>query len=312
MDTLYILLHTDVHRPDDAHYPGVLPCKGRDDGLYPQVDISIWVRSSQEDTSHPVPGHRSGDIPCWLNGSLVQNGPGKFSFGSDVYKHLFDGSALVQKFEVSGGEVTYQCKFVRTEAFKKNSEAGKIVSPEFGTAVKQKGLDKLKLSRNKVMSDNTMISIYPFNGSLYTFYESPFIHRLDYSLTTLAREDLGKLGMLSHASHPHFDREGNMITLGLKLGLFGPKYSVTKFLKSTPGVSLASNSFTLGEVPCSRMFHPGYMHSFSITDNYIILIEQPLSVSVVAMVSAILKGRSMSTALKWNSEKDSLHYILKS
>ena len=27
----------------------------------------------------------------------VQNGPGKFSFGNDVFKHLFDGSALLQK-----------------------------------------------------------------------------------------------------------------------------------------------------------------------------------------------------------------------
>jgi len=295
---------------DDDHYPGILPCKGRDDGLYPRVDISIWLRTCQEDTPNPVVGQRTGHIPEWLSGSLVQNGPGKFSFGADVYKHLFDGSALVQKFEVSGGEVTYQCKFVRTRAFKKNSEAAKIVVPEFGTAVKQKGLRKLKLSRDQVMSDNTMITVYPFNGSLYTFYESPFIHRLDTDLTTVAREDLSKLGMLSHASHPHFDRNGNMITLGLKLGLFGPKYSVSKFLKSDPCLALASKSSTLAEVSCSRMFHPGYMHSFSITESFIVLIEQPLTVSVMAMVSALLRGQSVSTALKWDSTESVIFHLV--
>ena len=273
------------------------------------MDISIWLRSCQEETQHPTIGIRTGDIPDWLSGSLVQNGPGKFSFGSDVYKHLFDGSALIQKFEVSGGEVTYQCKFVRTEAFKKNSEAGKIVVPEFGTAVKSKGLWK-KFSRNQVMSDNTMITVYPFNDSLYTFYESPFVHRLEPDLTTVAREDLGKLGMLSHASHPHFDKQGNMITVGLRLGPFGPKYSVTKFSKSEPSASLSSKGATVAEVRCSRLFHPGYMHSFSITDNFVILIEQPLTVSVTAMVSALLQGHSLSTALKWNSEKGVIFHLM--
>ena len=36
---------------------------------------------------------------------LVQNGPGKFSFGPDVFQHLFDGSALLQKenFNITSG-----------------------------------------------------------------------------------------------------------------------------------------------------------------------------------------------------------------
>ena len=49
---------------------------------------------------------------------MVQNGPGKFYFGSDVFRHLFDGSALVRKFFISEGEVTYKCQFVKTESYK--------------------------------------------------------------------------------------------------------------------------------------------------------------------------------------------------
>ena len=48
----------------------------------------------------------------------MQNGPGKFSFGTDVFKHLFDGSALVRKFKIADGEVSYQCQFVKTESYK--------------------------------------------------------------------------------------------------------------------------------------------------------------------------------------------------
>ena len=274
-----------------------------------QVDLSIWLRSCQEETTIPQSGLRTGNIPAWLSGSLVQNGPGKFSFGSDVFKHLFDGSALIQKFEVSGGEVTYQCKFVKTKAFKKNSAASKIVVPEFGTPVRQKGLLKI-FSKDQVMSDNTMITVYPFNDSLYTFYESPIVHRLDQSLATVAREDLTSLGLVTQACHPHFDKHGNMITVGLKLGLFGPKYSVTKFLRSDPDTALKSKGTTLAEVSCRRIFHPGYMHSFSITKNFIVLIEQPLTVGVKAIISAILQGKSLSTALAWDSERGVIFHLI--
>ena len=47
------------------------------------------------------------------------------------------------------------------------------------------------------MSDNTMITVYPFDGSLYTFYESPYLHKLDRELNTVGVEDLTKLKMTS-------------------------------------------------------------------------------------------------------------------
>lgn len=84
------------------------------------------------------------------------------------------GSALLQRISVAGGEAFYTSRFVRTRSFQQNSRAGRIVAPEFGTAA---GLPGLSLS--SVLSDNTMINVVPFSGSLYTFYESPFLHRVE-------------------------------------------------------------------------------------------------------------------------------------
>ena len=91
----------------------------------------------------------------------------------------------------------------------RNTAAGRIVVPEFGTPVRQKLWSRLRHLRQSVMSDNTMITVqcsdiyqylhnkqylfniftqvYPFNGELYTFYESPYLHRLDRDLSTLGR-----------------------------------------------------------------------------------------------------------------------------
>ncbi len=39
----------------------------------------------------------------------------RFQYGSDVFNHLFDGSAVLQKFTIAAGEVQYLCKFVKTK-----------------------------------------------------------------------------------------------------------------------------------------------------------------------------------------------------
>ena len=74
-----------------------------------------------------------GSIPEWLCGDIVRNGPGKFQIGEGKMNHMFDGMALVQKFSIRNGDVTYQSRFVQSDTYKRNTKAGKIVMPEFGT-----------------------------------------------------------------------------------------------------------------------------------------------------------------------------------
>ena len=62
-------------------FSGVLPCEDRKDGLYPNVDLSIWLRSCFEEVNKPLKGKLTSPIPSWIKGSLLMNGPGKFYFG---------------------------------------------------------------------------------------------------------------------------------------------------------------------------------------------------------------------------------------
>ena len=173
-------------------------------------------------------------------------------------------------------------RFVRSRAFLSNLTAGGIAVPEFGTPVRRSKSAFRGFSRSQVMSDNTMITVYPFDSALYTYYESPFMHKIDpQNLATLGKEDMGRKGLVSQAAHPHWDREGNMFTLGLRLSLTGPRYTITKFKKGEGDRrrSLPQRGVKVGDIPCSNSFFPSYMHSFAITDHWIVVIEQPLVVS---------------------------------
>ena len=75
----------------------------------------------------------------------------------------------------------------RTESFMKNINAGKILTSEFGTNASHQIENQSKyipgfINRmtkirglDHIMSDNAMISVYPFGNEHYCFYESPFI-----------------------------------------------------------------------------------------------------------------------------------------
>ena len=57
-----------------------------------------------------------------------------------------------------------------------------------------------------------------------------------------------------------------------------------------------------GGVPARWPLHPGYMHSFGGTASFWVLVEQPLSVSVPAMVRGQLSGEPVAGSLRWFPE----------
>ncbi len=42
-----------------------------------------------------------GNLPDWLRGTLLRNGPGTFHVGQSRYRHWFDGLAMLHKFSAT-------------------------------------------------------------------------------------------------------------------------------------------------------------------------------------------------------------------
>ncbi|TNN40279.1 Beta,beta-carotene 15,15'-dioxygenase [Liparis tanakae] len=95
---------------------------------------SVFATNGSE-TPEPVSAPVEGCIPPWLQGTLVRNGPGLFSVGGSQYNHWFDGMALIHSFTFANGEVTYRSKFLKSETYKRNLKANRIVVSEFGTMI---------------------------------------------------------------------------------------------------------------------------------------------------------------------------------
>lgn len=282
---------------------------------YPNCDLNIWLRTCHTEIITPLEGISTGAIPTWISGSLYRNGPGKQSYGHQTVNHLFDAAGLLHLFKVRNGRVTYQTRYVNSTSYVQNTAAQKLLVPEFTTPAAPDPCKTIfhRISSlfvlDQVVSDNAMISVYPLGNELYAFAETPFIHRIDpITLETTGRENLhDRMKVINQSSHPHFTQKGEAFQLGQKIGSKGPSYAIIHYPPNADNEKAILNTVErariIATVPCRSIKEPSYMHSFSITSSYFVLIEQPLTVSFKTIFGSLLKGKPIVHALKWRPEK---------
>ncbi len=57
-------------------------------------------------------------------------------------------------------------------------------------------------------------------------------------------------------------------------------------------------------VPCRSLLTPSYFHSFGMTDNYFIFVEQPLKLDILKMATAYMRGVNWASCLKFCPEEN--------
>ncbi|TWW77822.1 Beta,beta-carotene 9',10'-oxygenase [Takifugu flavidus] len=82
--------------------------------------------SSVEETPEPICTDIVGQIPEWIDGNFLRNGPGKFEIGNQKFNHWFDGMALLHQFKIARGQVTYKSRFLSSDSYQANKENNRI------------------------------------------------------------------------------------------------------------------------------------------------------------------------------------------
>ena len=77
-------------------------------------DVGGLFRTMEEHPERVALSNIEGEIPDWLKGSMFRNGPGKYEYGMDHFRHIFDPSAIIQKIEFENGNVHYQVRIFTT------------------------------------------------------------------------------------------------------------------------------------------------------------------------------------------------------
>ncbi|KAK1587814.1 hypothetical protein Q3G72_017073 [Acer saccharum] len=236
-----------------------------------------------------------GEIPSWLvrylciapqNGTYLRNGPGVWHIHDYNFRHLFDGYATLVALQFDNGQLIAAHRQIESEAYKAAKEHNKLCYREFSEVPKADNFfknvsDVISLFTGASLTDNANTGVVRLgDGRVLCLTETQKGSILidPDSLETLGRfEYTDKLGGLIHAAHP-IVTETDFITL--LPDLVRPGYLVVKM---EPGTN---DRKVVGRVDCRGGSTPGWVHSFPVTENYVVVPEMPLRYSTKNLLKA--------------------------
>lgn len=241
-----------------------------------------------------------GTIPKWLSGTLIRNGPAKFEVGKEKFRHWFDGLAMLHKFSFKEGKVSYANKFLQSEAFKSATETNKISYREFATDPCRSIFKRVSSMFSTKFTDNANVNITKIAEHFVAMTETPL--PVEFDLKTLktvgvfAYDDKIESGLTT--AHPHYDFiQNEVINYATKISR-ASNYNVYKIPHGTNHRNL------INSVPVEE---PAYMHSFGMTENYVILVEFPL---VVKPLDLLLSGKPFIENFTWKPERGTRFIVI--
>lgn len=70
------------------------------------------------------------------------------------------------------------------------------------------------------------------------------------------------------------------------------------------------NASVVAKLPARWRMNPSYMHSFATTEKYFIIIEQPLSISMIESIKAKYFKRPLASIFKWFQNECTLFHVI--
>jgi len=250
----------------------------------------------QETTVDQLP--LEGELPAWLTGSLLRTGPAKFEVGAERMRHWFDGLAMLHRFTIDGGNVSYGNRFLEGHSYRAARAQGRIAYGEFATDPCRSLFKRVQSMFAPAFSDNANVNVARLGERFIALTETPL--PVQFDADTLHAADVVPYrapGQLSTA-HPHADRaSGALLNYAAKLG---PRSSY-RFFAVDPN---ASTPRTIASLPVKE---PAYMHSFGLTERFLVLAEFPFVVNPLALAAA---RRPYIENYRWKPERGTRFTLL--
>jgi all-trans-8'-apo-beta-carotenal 15,15'-oxygenase len=228
----------------------------------------------------------SGSIPAELSGTLYRNGPGRLERGGQWVHHPFDGDGMIASLRFEAGSATLTNRFVRTEGWRAEEAAGKVLyRGVFGTRKPGGPLANVFDLRLKNIANTHVVKL---GDKLLALWEASSPHALDPASLETQGIDLldGTLKPReAFSAHPRFDPGHHgaprMVTFGVKAGPTSSIRLMEFAATDEPGGAAAGQ--LLGERRDSfRGF--AFLHDFAITPHWAVFLQNAMAFNPLGFV----------------------------
>ncbi len=237
-----------------------------------------------------------GEVPEFVSGVYYLAGPGRFRRGDFSYRHWLDGDGMVCRLAFDGDRVHFANRFVRSDKWTLEEEAGKALFRGFGSKFPGD-----RLMRGIALESPVNVSAYRFDGKLLVFGEQGLPWALDpVSLETLGKYTFHKAinDISPFSAHPKIDRRsGELFNFGVSFSSARPSFTLYRF--SPDGELLTRRRAPLA--------HPCSVHDFGLSPNYACVYISPYLLDISRLSK---EGATLMESLSWRPELGSRLMIL--
>jgi beta,beta-carotene 9',10'-dioxygenase len=241
-----------------------------------------------------------GSLPSWLNGTLIRVTPALMEIAGKTTRHWFDGLAMLNAFAINGGHVSYASRFLQSESYREARE-GRVSYLGIANDPCRALFRRVTALFEPTFNDNCNVNIVRLGQRHLAMTELPLPVEFD-------PETLDTLGLLKwqdrlrgqlFSAHPHYDhRRDEMISY---LAHVGVRNSYRIY--SVAGRDSARK--LIATLPTSEI---GYIHSFGLTERYVVLAEFPLLLNPKKML--IGRYRPLAHHLQWRPERGTRFFVV--
>ena len=233
-----------------------------------------------------------GRLPGWLSGTLVRVTPAQLDVGGAPLRHWFDGLAMLNAFGVADGNVSYGSRFLDTEA-RRAAREGELGFRGFAQDPCRSLFKRVMSIVEAPRNDNANVNLMRLGDRYLAMTELPMPVEFDpETLATLGVQKYDdRVGGQVTTAHPHHDPDRdealNYVTQ------FGPRSSYRLYAHPA-----RSNGRRL--IAKVGVREPGYMHSFGMSERYLVLAEFPLLVNPLELG---FSGKPFIHNFRWKPER---------
>ena len=271
------------------------------------VNFEEWIADAPEEITKwkPCPISDSGNIPSYVQGTLIRNGGGLWTApnNDDEFSHIFDGFAKIHAYKIHNSQVECQSRFLQGSWYKafleKNTlPAGIGTGPVLDSTNKQPKLGIVRtiqaLINSATIFDNTPVNVWDYQPhikesdnnqkkSISALTDAPPRTIIDFNtMNTISSSTINPIASgargyeLLETAHPIYskanaaaaDGEGvDTYNVAVELGLQGPSVNLIRETSQGERSVVTSVPSTDG-IP--------YLHSFGLSANYAMIVLQPL------------------------------------
>jgi len=226
-----------------------------------------------------------GEIPKHLRGSYYRNGPNPQFEPRDPNHHWFAGDGMIHAFHVEDGKVSYRNRYVHTNKYILEHEAGRSLFGTFGNPMTS---DPSVAGKDSGVGNTNIVW---HAGKLLALEEGHNPFEMD-PVTLESRGYVDYAGRAMHfTAHPKMDPEtGEMVFFGYSAG--------QSFFSDEIAYGVVDKTGKVTRLDVFKAPYSSMIHDFFVTRNYVAFPVLPLTGSLPRVMNG-------GPAFAWEPDKGS-------